>query len=121
MILFELFRLCCVSVSFSCTMSSLAESGPDFFEQLSLPDEVSFPASWASVTPRDAGLAKQGLDLQMGGSTPDLLFTSGMENPTSTPALCKSLAMLDGMFLSPANRMVRMGHEEVGVFLAACA
>jgi len=81
--------------------------------------QISFPASWASVTPRDAGIAKQALALQMGGLTPDLLFTSGMENPTSTPVLCKSLAMLlDGMFLSPANHMVHMGHEEVGAFLA---
>jgi len=40
----------------------------------------------------------QGLALLMGRSTPDLLFTSGMENPTSTPVLCKSLAMLlDGL------------------------
>jgi len=108
-------------------MSDLADSGPEFFAQLSLPPEISFPGSWASVQPQDATIAAQGLASQLGG-TPETLSSAdgstdsvsakGKENVATVPALCISLAVHDGTFLSPADRLVRLGQEEVGAFLA---
>jgi len=61
---FPPFLLCVWSVSFffRAPMSEIADSGPEFFAQLSLPPEISFPGSWASVKPQDATIAAQGLD-----------------------------------------------------------
>jgi len=105
-------------------MSDLADSGPEFFAQLLLPPEISFPGSWASVQPQDAA---QGLASQLGGTpetlppvggSTDSVSAKGKEHVATAPALCISLAVHDGTFLSPADRLVRLGQEEVGAFLA---
>jgi len=120
--------LCLVGlVLVSCTMSDLADSGPEFFAQLSLPPEISFPGSWASVQPQDATIAAQDLASQLGGTpetlppaggSTDSVSAKGKENVATAPALCISLAVHDGTFLSPADRLVCLGQEEVGAFLA---
>ena len=97
------------------------------FAQLSLPPEISFPGSWASVQPQDATIAAQGLGSQLGGTpeTPtlaggsaDSLSTKGKKHVATAPALCISLAMHGGTFLSPADSLVCLGQEEVRAFLA---
>jgi len=107
-------------------MSEIADSGPKFFAQLSLPPEISFPGSWASVQPQDATIAAQGLASQLGGTletlppaggSTDSVSAKGKENVATAPALCISLAVHGGTFLSPADRLVRLGQEEVGGFL----
>jgi hypothetical protein len=107
-------------------MSKIADSGPEFFAQLSLPPVISFPGSWASVQPQDATIAAQGLASQLGGTpetlppaggSTDSVSAKGKENVATAPALCISLAVHDGTFLSPADRLVRLGQEEVGAFL----
>jgi len=117
--------LCLVGlVLVSCTMSDLADSGPEFFAQLLLPPEISFPGSWASVQPQDAA---QGLASQLGGTpetlppvggSTDSVSAKGKEHVATAPALCISLAVHDGTFLSSADRLVCLGQEEAGAFLA---
>jgi hypothetical protein len=92
-------------------MSEIADSKPEFFAQLSLPPENSFPGSWASVKPQDATIADQGLASHLGGTpetlppaggSTDSVSAKGNENVATAPALCISLAVHDGKFLSPA-------------------
>ena len=88
---------------------------------------ISFPGSWSSVQPQDATIGAQGLASQLGGTpetlppaggSTDSVSAKGKENVATAPALCISLAVHDGTFLSPADRLVRLGQEEVGAFLA---
>jgi hypothetical protein len=44
-------------------MSEIADSKPEFFAQLSLPPEISFPGSWASVKPQDALYLRKGMKM----------------------------------------------------------
>jgi len=108
-------------------MSDLADSGPEFFAQLSLPPEISLPGSWASVQPQDATIAAQGLASLLGGTpetlppaggSTDSVSAKGKETVATAPALCISLAVHDGTFLSPADHLVCLGQEEVGALLA---
>jgi hypothetical protein len=48
------------------------------------------------------------------GGSMDSVSAKGKENVGSAPALCISLAAHDGTFLSPADRLVCLGQEEVG-------
>ena len=53
-----------------------------------------------------------------GGFPTDSVSTKGKEHVATAPALCISLAVHDGTFLSPADHLVCLGQEDFGAFLA---